>query len=157
MSTGGIFARIQFHENLSCTQFLSLRYACSEVHWARLWLVYTKWQADSKNWLTNINVGNLCNIFKCLTHAVPTCKRVKLMVKVWFSVLVYKTFKTLKETMKYALFDEVTIIRLKFWKLIIFQEFQKWWLWIWIIFLLLLFYFLWGRVKKFIFYTFSQM
>ena len=35
-------------------------------------------------------------IAKYLTHAVPTCKRVKLMRKVWFSVLIYQTFKTFK-------------------------------------------------------------
>ena len=29
----------------------------------------------------------------------------KLMVKVWFSVLIYQTFKVFKETMKYILFE----------------------------------------------------
>ena len=54
--------------------------------------------------------GSLCNIAKFLTHAVPTCKRVKLMV--WFSVLIYQTFKAFKEAINYTLF-EVTITRLK--------------------------------------------
>ena len=52
--------------------------------------------------------GSLCNIAKWLTHAVPTCKRVKLMVKIWFSVFIYQAFKASKEAMKYNLF-EVTI------------------------------------------------
>ena len=50
---------------------------------------------------------------KYLTHAVPTCDRVKVMVKVWFSVLIYETLKTFMKTMKYTLFD-VTITRLNF-------------------------------------------
>ena len=35
------------------------------------------------------------------------------MVKVWFSALIYKTFKAFMEAMKYTLF-EVTITRLEF-------------------------------------------
>ena len=49
--------------------------------------------------------GSLCNIPKYLTHAVPTCKRVKHMVKVWFSVLIYQTFKAFVEAIKYTLFE----------------------------------------------------
>ena len=48
-----------------------------------------------------------------LTCAVPTCKRIKLMVKAWFSLLIYRTFKVFKEAMKYTLF-KVTVTRLKF-------------------------------------------
>ena len=55
----------------------------------------------------------LCNSAKCLTQAGPTYKRVKLMVKVWFSVLIYQTFKAFKEAMKLYLF-EVTITGLAF-------------------------------------------
>ena len=54
----------------------------------------------------------LCNIAKRLTHAVLTNKRVKPVVKVWFFVLIYQTFKAFKEAMKYTLF-EVTITKLK--------------------------------------------
>ena len=57
--------------------------------------------------------GSLCNIAKYLTNAVPTCKGLKLMVNVWFFLLIYKTFKAFMETMKYTLL-EVTITRLKF-------------------------------------------
>ena len=35
------------------------------------------------------------------------------MVKVWFSMLIYQTFNTFKEDMKYTLF-EVTIAKLRF-------------------------------------------
>ena len=51
----------------------------------------------------------------CLTilyDAVPTCKSVKPMVNIWFSVLIYKIFKALIGAMKYNLF-EVAITRLK--------------------------------------------
>ena len=48
-----------------------------------------------------------------LTHVIPTSKKVKPMVKVWFSVLNYQTFKVFKEAMKYTLF-EVTTTRSKF-------------------------------------------
>ena len=57
--------------------------------------------------------GSLCNVAKCLTHAVPTCIRVKPMIEVWFSVLIYQTFKAFKEAVKYTL-HEVIITRLKF-------------------------------------------
>ena len=57
-------------------------------------------------------LGSLCNIAKYLTHAVPTYKRVKLILKVWFSVLIYRTFKTFVEAMIYTLF-EVTTTRLR--------------------------------------------
>ena len=33
------------------------------------------------------------------THAVPTSKRVKHMVKAWFSVFIYQTFKAFIEAM----------------------------------------------------------
>ena len=58
-------------------------------------------------------LGNLCNVAKYLTHTVPTCKRVELMVKVWFFVLIYKTFEAFMLTIIYTLF-EVTTTRLKF-------------------------------------------
>ena len=81
-------------------------------YWALLWLEFTN------DWLFqkirfNISRRNLWNIVKYLTHAVPICKKVKLMVKVWFFELIYQTFKAFTEAMVYTLF-EVTIARLKF-------------------------------------------
>ena len=125
--------------------------------------ILNDWSVQKTDLLTP-KLDSLCNIAKYLAHAVPTCKRVKLMVKVWFSVLVYRAFRAFVEAMKYTLF-EVTITRLKFYQglsksgkkpknqlhlVIIFQEFQKWWLmkldYIFLSFVL----FLWGRVKNFI-------
>ena len=60
---------------------------------------------------------SLCNIAKYLTHAVPTSKKVEIMVKVLFSVLIYQTFKAQKEAMKYAV-SEVTIFKIKIFALI---------------------------------------
>ena len=36
-------------------------------------------------------------------HVVPTSKRVKLMVKVWFPVLIYQKLKAFMEAMKCTL------------------------------------------------------
>ena len=58
--------------------------------------------------------GSLSKIAKCLTYPVLICERVRLMVKVWFTVLIYQTFKAFREAIKYTLF-EVTIARLNFW------------------------------------------
>ena len=57
--------------------------------------------------------GSLCNIAKYLTHAVPTCEKVKPMVKVWFSVLIYQIFKPFTKALKYT-FTVVIITRLEF-------------------------------------------
>ena len=43
------------------------------------------------------------------------------MAKVWFSMLIYQTFKAFMEAMKYTLF-EVTITRLKFLHQILFLK-----------------------------------
>ena len=71
-------------------------------------------------------LGNLCNVAKYLTHTVPTCKRVKLMVKVWFFVLIYKTFEAFTLTIIYTLF-EVTTTRLKFLQQFLFLKFIRVW------------------------------
>ena len=68
--------------------------------------------------------GSLCNIAKYLTHLVLTFERVKLMVKVWFSLLIYETFNTFKEAMKYTLF-EVTIAKLRFYTNFCFLKFDQ--------------------------------
>ena len=57
--------------------------------------------------------GSLSKIAKCLTYPALTCERARLMVKVWFTVLIYQTFKAFREAIKYTLF-EVTIARLNF-------------------------------------------
>ena len=76
------------------------------------WSIRNDWPIQNMDVLT-LTLGSLCNIAKYLTHAVPACKMVKLMVKVWLSVLIYQPFKAFKEAMKYTLF-EVTITKLKF-------------------------------------------
>ena len=58
-------------------------------------------------------MGKSLQHVKYLTLAVPTCKNVKVMLKVWLSVLIYQTLKAFMEAMKYTLF-EVTITRSKF-------------------------------------------
>ena len=62
-----------------------------------------------KNWLININHHG--RIFANCQILNPCSS--SLLVKVWFSVFVYQTFKVFKEAMKYTLF-EVTVTRLKF-------------------------------------------
>ena len=52
---------------------------------------------------------SLCNIDKYVAHAFPTCKRIKFMAKVWFSVLIYQTFKAFIEYMKYRRFMNIEI------------------------------------------------
>ena len=66
--------------------------------------ILNDWPIQKIDLLTSA-CGSLCNIAKYLTHAVPTCKMVKLMVKVWFSVLIYQTFKAFKEAMKYLIWS----------------------------------------------------
>ena len=69
------------------------------------------WHANFKIDLLTPKGKSLCNIARHLTHANPTCKRVKLMVKNCFPVIIYKIFKAFMEAMKYTLF-EVIITRL---------------------------------------------
>ena len=93
----------------------------------RLRYVYDKsilndWPIQKIDLLTS-TLGTLCNIFICLIHAVPTCKRVTLMVKVWSSVLIYQTFRAFKEAMKWVYLIWGNNDKVKFWKLIIFKEF----------------------------------
>ena len=75
------------------------------------WSILNHWSIQKIDLLT-LTSGSLCNIVKYLTHAAPTCKVVKLMVKVSFSVLICKTFKAFMEAMIYTLFGVTT--RLKF-------------------------------------------
>ena len=75
------------------------------------WSILNHWSIRKIDLLT-LTSGSLCNIVKYLTHAAPTCKVVKLMVKVSFSVLICKTFKPFMEAMIYTLFGVTT--RLKF-------------------------------------------
>ena len=108
-------------------RFTLLPYYRRSIHVQRLTGHVYGWSILNDRLIQKIDLltstwGGLCNIPKRLNHAVPTCKRIKLMVKVWFSVLIYQTCKAFKEAMKYTLF-EVIITRLKFWKLKIFQEF----------------------------------
>ena len=55
-------------------------------------LYLNDWTIQQIGFLTP-TLGSLCNIAKYLTHAVPACKRVKLMVKALFSVLFSKHLK----------------------------------------------------------------
>ena len=87
------------------------------------WSILNDWPIQTIDLLTSI-WGSLWNIAERITHAVPTSKRVKPMVKVRFSVLIYQIFKAFKETIKYTLF-KVTIARLKFWKFVIFRNFRS--------------------------------
>ena len=41
-------------------------------------------------------------------HVVPTSKRVKLMVKIWFPVLIYQKLKASMEAMNVPLFEVTT-------------------------------------------------
>ena len=49
------------------------------------WGVLNDWQIQKIDLLTS-TWGSICNIAKCSTHAVSTCKSVKLIAKVWHSV-----------------------------------------------------------------------
>ena len=73
--------------------------------------------------------GRLCNITKCLNHAVPACKRVKRMVTEHLNLIIWSNNSKIK-ILKINNFSGVLE-----------------WLWIWIV-LLLLFCVLWGRVKN---------
>ena len=60
------------------------------------WSLLTDWSFQKIDLLTSA-LESLCNIAKYLTHSVLTCKLVNIMVKVWFSVLTYQTFKAIME------------------------------------------------------------
>ena len=73
------------------------------------WSTLNGWPIK-KVYLLTTTWESLCSIDKRLTHANATSKKVKPIVRVWFSVLIYQIFKGFMEAMKYNVF-EVTVTR----------------------------------------------
>ena len=78
----------------------------TSIHGKKLSGNVSYWSILNNYWrIQNIDLlaslwRSLCHIVKHLTHAIPNCGRVKLMEKVWFSVLIRSTFKPFVEVMR---------------------------------------------------------